>query len=65
MKSYLFGNKAVSHKFCPNCGTPILIDFAGEKSPDHLRGKMAINVGFFSFLWGWQTRGRKRGRGKF
>lgn len=29
LKAYQFANKRVSHKFCPECGSSILIDFHG------------------------------------
>ncbi|KAB8077180.1 hypothetical protein BDV29DRAFT_168912 [Aspergillus leporis] len=27
LAQYRFGNRAKPHKFCPNCGTSVLIDF--------------------------------------
>jgi hypothetical protein len=29
LSSYLFGTKRKSHKFCPNCGSSVFIDFQG------------------------------------
>lgn len=37
LKSYRFGRKTFDHKFCPKCGSSILIDF-------HDPHKWAINV---------------------
>lgn len=38
LKDYRFGRKQFDHKFCPACGSSILIDF-------HNPEKMAVNVG--------------------
>ncbi|KZF20683.1 hypothetical protein L228DRAFT_269977 [Xylona heveae TC161] len=27
LKDYRFGDKNLTHKFCPNCGTPVLFEF--------------------------------------
>lgn len=37
MKDYRFGNKRFDHKFCPKCGSSILIDF-------HNPEELAVNV---------------------
>ena len=37
LKDYRFGRKKLDHKFCPNCGSSILIDF-------HNPEKWAVNV---------------------
>ena len=37
LKDYRFGKKKLDHKFCPSCGSSILIDF-------HLPDKLAVNV---------------------
>lgn len=43
MASYRFGNEKKRHKFCPTCGTSILIDFSGSDR-DIEREVTAINV---------------------
>jgi hypothetical protein len=30
MVSYFFGDKQGAHKFCPTCGSSVLVDFKGE-----------------------------------
>jgi hypothetical protein len=37
MVSYLFGDKQGAHKFCPTCGSSVLVDFEGED-------QLALNV---------------------
>ncbi|KAB8217862.1 Mss4-like protein [Aspergillus novoparasiticus] len=46
LAEYRFGNRTKPHKFCPNCGTSVLIDFK-ESQFEKERGRMAINVGCF------------------
>lgn len=41
LKGYYFGNKDCEHKFCPNCGSSVLIDPHGRKSTEDLVG---VNV---------------------
>ncbi|KAL7619899.1 hypothetical protein AAE478_010446 [Parahypoxylon ruwenzoriense] len=47
MSSYRFGSKKKSHKFCPTCGTSILIDFA-ECDREVERQVTAINIRTFA-----------------
>lgn len=42
LKSYEFATESRDHKFCPNCGSSLLIDFRGL-----LGNTMAINVSVF------------------
>ncbi|KAI3329883.1 glutathione-dependent formaldehyde-activating, GFA [Ustulina deusta] len=46
MASYRFGNEKKRHKFCPTCGTSILIDFSGSDR-DIEREVTAINIRTF------------------
>jgi|SRR5882762_3328075 len=39
LRSYFFGDKHGAHKFCPTCGSSVLIDFDGTVN-------LAINVSF-------------------
>lgn len=43
MTSYICAKKGAPHKFCPICGSALLIDIAGSDIGT-LRGKTAINV---------------------
>ncbi|KAI1501131.1 glutathione-dependent formaldehyde-activating, GFA [Biscogniauxia marginata] len=47
LSSYRFGNKKKPHKFCPTCGTSILIDFA-ECDREIERQVTAINIRSFA-----------------
>ncbi|KAI1425250.1 glutathione-dependent formaldehyde-activating, GFA [Xylaria sp. FL1777] len=46
MASYRFGNAKKSHRFCPTCGTSILIDFS-ESDRDVEREVTAVNIRTF------------------
>ncbi|RAQ58700.1 hypothetical protein COH20_005900 [Aspergillus flavus] len=43
LAEYRFGNRTKPHKFCPNCGTSVLIDFK-ESQFEKEREMMAINI---------------------
>ena len=43
LKSYRFGTATKPHKFCPECGTSILIDFSETEHPMS-RAVTAVNV---------------------
>jgi hypothetical protein len=45
MSQYRFGSKDKPHKFCPTCGTSMLIDF-GESPHESENSRLAINVSF-------------------
>ena len=45
LKAYKFGHKKLTHKFCGNCGSSILIDF-------HDAEKLGVNVSEVDFCWG-------------
>ncbi|KAK7954441.1 hypothetical protein PG996_015253 [Apiospora saccharicola] len=46
LSSYRFGGKKKPHKFCPSCGTSVLIDFS-ESARDVEREVTAINIRTF------------------
>ncbi|KAK8135906.1 hypothetical protein PG984_003846 [Apiospora sp. TS-2023a] len=46
LSSYRFGDKKKPHKFCPSCGTSVLIDFS-ESARDIEREVTAINIRTF------------------
>ena len=43
LRSYTFGKKSMPHKFCPTCGSSILIDINGAYPG---RDALAVNVSF-------------------
>ncbi|MCJ1417827.1 hypothetical protein MMC32_004172 [Xylographa parallela] len=43
LKEYRFGSKRMTHKFCPECGSSILIDFNGMLDGD-LDAAVAVNL---------------------
>lgn len=43
LASYLFGEKRRAHRFCPTCGTSVLIDFQNAESEAE-KPYMAVNV---------------------
>ncbi|KAI1368153.1 glutathione-dependent formaldehyde-activating, GFA [Xylaria arbuscula] len=46
MTSYRFGNGKKAHKFCPRCGTSVLIDFS-EAEREVERAVTAVNIRTF------------------
>lgn len=44
MEEYRFGEKRKPHRFCPRCGTSVLVGF-GESGFVEERGLVAVNVG--------------------
>ena len=52
LKIYEFGQKRVTHRFCGNCGSSILIDFHdGEKLGVNVSGGLILR-GFSGREWG-------------
>lgn len=49
LSAYRFGNKAKPHKFCPYCGTSLLIDFSDSPSEAE-RVYLGINVCLFNII---------------
>ena len=43
LREYRFGSKRFTHKFCPECGSSILIEFNGTLL-DEMGDAMAVNV---------------------
>jgi hypothetical protein len=46
LSEYFFAKKTKPHRFCPNCGTSILIDFKNEDSP--IKEKYGVSVSYLS-----------------
>ena len=44
LKDYYFGKKRHPHRFCGECGTPILIDFKNVVDYEPLIGRLGITV---------------------
>ena len=45
LRPYLFGEKKMTHKFCPTCGSSVMIDFHGGPCVVEGGDRLAINVG--------------------
>ena len=43
MASYLCATKGAPHRFCPKCGSALLVDIAGV-DVEALKGRNAVNV---------------------
>jgi hypothetical protein len=44
MHAYEFGGKEMTHKFCPVCGSSVLIDFQGRPGVRGGGDRLGINV---------------------
>jgi len=46
LHSYAFGDKKMTHKFCPTCGSSLMIDFHGGPTIVEGGDRLGINVNF-------------------
>ena len=59
MSSYRTSTKMMDHKFCPNCGSSILIDFNWtDETQPYAGDRLAINVSAREFLKTMPNEGR-------